>query len=93
MVELPCTEEPDQRGIYFWAMAVDTQFQRRGIGRSLIVELFRRAKKTGATIVWADARSTAIAFYERCGSTAVGPTYTDDVTGLVDRRITFRIDP
>lgn len=93
MVSLPCPEYPEQPGTYFWAMAVARPHQGRGIGRSLITEVIDRAQSAGAEVMWADARSSAIPFYERCGAFAVGPSYTDDITGLIDRRVIFTLAP
>jgi N-acetylglutamate synthase-like GNAT family acetyltransferase len=48
-------------------MAVDTQRQRGGVGRMLLIESERRAVAGGARTIWANCRTPAVPFYEKFG--------------------------
>src|SRR6185312_11470908 len=84
-----CPERPAAPATYLWAMAVAEGWQGRGLGSRLIAELARRSLAAGRTVLWADARSSAVDFYLARGATAIGNAYRDPVTGLDDRRIVF----
>jgi len=56
-------------------MAVDDDFQRRGIGAMLLEELERRAKKRGAKYIILNARENAVGFYRKNGYIIVEKTY------------------
>jgi GNAT superfamily N-acetyltransferase len=88
-----CPAAPDIPARYFWAMAVDAAYQRRGYGRRLLDALADRARTAGEQLMWADARESAIDFYQACGGQVVGEPYLDDVTGLVDRRVILTLSP
>ena len=63
-------------------MAVDPALQGRGIGSAVMAEAIRRLKATDSVILWANARDSALRFYERCGfTTAPGSGYTPPETG------------
>jgi GNAT superfamily N-acetyltransferase len=87
----PCPDRPGVIAVYLWAMSVAPELQRRGVGRRLLHEVVTWARAAGAEVVWADARESAVGFYERCGAMAVGDPYSDDVTGLPDRRVLFEL--
>ena len=58
-------------------MAVDPMLQRRGIGSAVMIEILRRLRTTGAVLLWASARDTAVPFYRRFGfSTVEGSAFT-----------------
>jgi GNAT superfamily N-acetyltransferase len=52
-------------------MAVDPALQGRGVGSAVLAEALRRLRATGATLLWANARETALSFYTRFGFTVV----------------------
>jgi GNAT superfamily N-acetyltransferase len=87
----PCPDRPGVPAIYLWGMAVAPDLQGQGAGRRLVEELLARAAAAGARLVWADARETAVGFYERCGWRAIGEPQIDDVTGLMDRRVIVEV--
>jgi GNAT superfamily N-acetyltransferase len=89
----PCPDRPGLPATYLWAMAVADGWRGRGLGSRLIAELVSRSLADGRTVLWADARSSAVGFYLACGATVVGDAYPDPVTGLEDRRIVFDLRP
>jgi GNAT superfamily N-acetyltransferase len=89
----PCPDRPGVIAVYLWAMAVAPELQGLGTGRRLLHEVMTWARAADAGVVWADARESAVKFYERCGAIVVGDRYTDDVTELLDRRVLFELAP
>jgi GNAT superfamily N-acetyltransferase len=85
----PCPLRQGRSAFYFWAMAVRPDVQRRGHGTRLVNAVLEAAREADATVVWADARLSAVPFYVRLGACAEGATYVDDVTGLQDQRVVF----
>ena len=48
-------------------MATDSQFQRKGYARNLMLESFKELKKRNCDMVWCNARLGAVSFYESLG--------------------------
>jgi predicted N-acetyltransferase YhbS len=48
-------------------MAVDPAVQREGIGSSVMKEAIRRLRASEAVLLWANARDSALPFYEKFG--------------------------
>ncbi|MDQ2849079.1 MAG: GNAT family N-acetyltransferase [Actinomycetota bacterium] len=86
-VEHECPDRPGVPALYLWAMAVDPQYQRRGVGTELVERLRSIARNRGVEFLWADARESALGFYAKCGATVGEDSYVDEVTGLRDRRV------
>jgi GNAT superfamily N-acetyltransferase len=63
-------------------MAVDPSYQRGGVGRAVLAVAVDAARRAGAPLLWANARSTAVGFYERLGWRVVGPEFETADTGL-----------
>jgi len=59
-----------------------------GVSTQVLEEGVRRCADADSTVVWARARVSALAFYERHGFEAVGDQYVDLTTGLPHRDIT-----
>jgi len=78
----PFPVEPDAPGVQLRGMAVDKTLQSRGVGAILLAAGIERAREMGAHNVWARARDTALAFYERNGMHVVGDAFLDDATGM-----------
>ena len=70
-------------------MAVSPRHQRAGVGRRLLAEAELELRATGTTGVWANARDTAIGFYERNGWIVIGAGY--EVVGLPHHRMERRL--
>ena len=48
-------------------MAVDPEVQREGIGTAVMSEAIRRLRASDAVVLWANARDSALPFYEKLG--------------------------
>lgn len=58
-------------------MAVDSRFQRRGVGACLVEALEARARRRGISEVMLHARDYAVPFYERHGYRKEGPPFDE----------------
>ena len=81
-VSARCPVEADAPGVQLRGMAVDKTLQSHGVGALLLSAGIERARGLGAHNVWARARDTALAFYERNGMHVVGDAFLDDATGM-----------
>lgn len=68
-------------------MATDPAYAGRGLGSLLLVHGLERVRRGGDAGVWANARVTAISFYERHGFEALGPVFETIDTGLPHRLV------
>lgn len=87
----PFPPEPDTQGVQLRGMAVDKTLQSRGVGALLLAAGIERARGLGAINVWARARDTALAFYERNGMAIVGDAFTDEATGMSHHLVVLRL--
>ena len=78
----PFPPQPEVSGVQLRGMAVDTSLQSHGIGAIVLAAGVQRAFASGAVNVWARARDTALAFYERNGFAVIGDAFLDDATGM-----------
>lgn len=90
---LPRPFPPDAResGVQLRGMAVAMALQSRGVGALLLSAGVERARGLGAHNVWARARDSALAFYERNGMTVVGDAFIDDATGMSHHLVVLRL--
>lgn len=84
-----CPWRPGVAAMYLWGMAVRSDAQHVGHGTHLLQAALERSRETGAAVVWADARLTAVRLYQRLGAVRQGPTCVDEVTGLPGVRVVF----
>lgn len=63
-------------------MAVDTTRQGSGVGAQVLAEAVAAARAAGAPMMWANARSTALGFYQRYGWQVAGAEFLASDTGL-----------
>lgn len=77
-----CPESPDVPAMQLKGMAVDDRQQTTGLGRALIATGIEHARTTGATVVWARARDSALGFYEKNGFHVAGEGFIDEPTGM-----------
>lgn len=68
-------------------MAVDPARQGTGIGRQVLEGAVAIAVAAGAPLMWANARSTALGFYESQGWRVAGPEFITADTGLPHKPI------
>jgi GNAT superfamily N-acetyltransferase len=63
-------------------MAVDPSMQGTGVGRLVLAEAAAAARESGAPVLWANARTSALGFYERMGWKIIGEEYVASDSGL-----------
>jgi GNAT superfamily N-acetyltransferase len=68
-------------------MAVDPSRHRTGVGRAVLDAVVDAARSGGAPLVWANARTTALAFYEAGGWAVAGDEFRTADTGLPHKPI------
>ena len=56
-------------------MAVLDQFQKKGIGESLVKHAEENAKSRDAEVIWFNAREIAVGFYEKLGYKVIGAPF------------------
>ena len=57
-------------------MAVDPEYEGKGIGTLILKELEKEARKRHSKCIVMDARESAVDFYKKMGYRVVGPTHT-----------------
>ncbi len=78
----PFAEDPDVPAVQLRAMATAPDLRGSGLGGVLLEAGVARALAGGAGVVWANARDSALGFYERHGFSAVGDGFVDPTTAL-----------
>jgi GNAT superfamily N-acetyltransferase len=68
-------------------MAVDPSRHRTGVGRQVISAVVDAATAAGAPLVWANARTTALPFYEAAGWVVAGAEFITKDSGLPHKPI------
>ena len=74
-------------------MAVEPGRQGTGVGALVLAEGVAAARAAGAPMMWANARSTALGFYERLGWRVAGEEFHASDTGLPHYPIVLDLDP
>jgi GNAT superfamily N-acetyltransferase len=72
-------------------MAVDPSRHRTGVGRQVIAAVVDAAVDGGAPLLWANARTTALPFYESAGWVVAGEEFITKDTGLPHKPIVLRL--
>jgi GNAT superfamily N-acetyltransferase len=62
-------------------MAVEPGWRGRGVGRALVTRLLHDLTRTGGGLLWCNARSPAVGFYERVGFRRTGDVWSDPEHG------------
>jgi GNAT superfamily N-acetyltransferase len=83
----PDPSAPNLRSVQLRGMATDPTMTGRGLGRSLLDAGMQQAGRDGYERVWANARVTALGFYEGAGWTISGPVFETASTGLPHRQV------
>ena len=74
-------------------MAVDPAWQGRGIGHRLLQALLRDLADVGAELVWANARDSALGFYETAGFTVLPDSaFCSEATGLPHHVVELQLE-
>jgi GNAT superfamily N-acetyltransferase len=68
-------------------MAVDPSRHRTGVGRHVLAAAVEAAREAGAPLLWANARSAALPFYESTGWAVAGEEFITPDTGLPHKPI------
>ena len=85
--------EPEPRAWRLRGMAVAPGYQGQGIGQRVLAEAVAVARQAGAPLIWANARTAALAFYQRQGWTVAGEEFLTEDTGLPHYPIVLRLAP
>ena len=79
----PCPVPGYDPGAYrLRSMAVAPGSQGAGVGRAVLRAGIERLEDDWVSLLWANARNSALGFYERCGFEAVWPSFVDADSGL-----------
>jgi len=62
-------------------MATDSNFQRKGYARNLMVESFKELKKSDCDMLWCNARLGAVNFYKSVGFKIIGELFDIEAIG------------
>ncbi len=62
-------------------MAIDTAFQRQGVGHELLLEAERIVAAKGINLIWANCRTPAVGFYRKHGWTAISEEFEIPTAG------------
>ncbi len=76
---------PGRSALQLRGMAADPTQMGMGLGRALLRAGLQRARHSGRDRVWANARLTALGFYESEGWEVSGPVFDTPMTGLPHR--------
>ncbi len=71
----PYKNIPDQKAFRLRGMAVAPQMRRAKIGKNLLEHCIEYAKNKNVQIIWCNARTPAVPFYENSGFIKVGSEY------------------
>jgi len=74
-------------------MAVDPSQQGTGVGRLVLAQGVVAARDGGAPLLWANARTSALGFYERMGWRVVGDEFIASDSNLPHKPMLIAISP
>ena len=83
----PFPDRPDDAAVQLRGMAVSAEHRGRGLGAAMIAAGLDDARRRGATLVWANARDSALEFYVANGFGVVGEGFRTTDTDLPHHRI------
>jgi GNAT superfamily N-acetyltransferase len=73
---------PGAPAVQLRGMAVEPAHQGTGIGTALMQTALDRLRSDGVAVLWANARDSALGFYEHLGMTVTGDGFRTADTGL-----------
>ncbi len=83
----PFPSEPQLQGLQLRGMATAVLVQGHGIGGLLLHAGMEYAIEIGVDLIWANARDSALAFYNRHGYTTVGDGFIETITQLPHHQV------
>ena len=86
-LQRPFPSEPQLRGLQLRGMATAVLVQGHGIGGLLLHAGMEYAAAIGVDLIWANARDSALAFYNRHGYSTVGDGFIETVTQLPNHQV------
>jgi GNAT superfamily N-acetyltransferase len=89
----PTPLRPGRRAVRVRGMAVDTEYQGRGIGRILLEEAVARLRAQGVEVLWGNARDAALPFYRRFGMEVVGDGFVVPELGIPHHVVVMDLTP
>lgn len=84
--------DPGRPAVQLRGMAVTPECRGEGAGTDLLRAGLARCRDSGALLVWARARTSALGFYLGHGFDTVGEEYVDATTGLDHRDIVLDLE-
>jgi ribosomal protein S18 acetylase RimI-like enzyme len=78
----PAPSRAGRRAVHLRGLAVDQAWQCRGVGRCLFEAAVARLRQEGVEVLWANARDSALGFYQRLGMEVVGEGFLLPETGI-----------
>ncbi len=72
-------------------MAIDSNFQKQGIGAKILKELIRYSKTKGISKIELSARETALGFYEKFNFKGFGEKYPSLKTGIIHQKMELKV--
>ena len=66
---------PNEKSYRLRGMATDTEYRKRGIGKKIMLQAFEEIKKKEGTLLWCNARLTAVEFYKKLGLQTIGKEF------------------
>ena len=78
----PLASRPGAQAAQLRGMATEPDARGTGAGRALFQAGVERLRASGYALLWAKARDSALAFYERVGMHVEGDSYVTPETGL-----------
>jgi GNAT superfamily N-acetyltransferase len=78
----PAPSRPGRRAVHLRGMVVAQRWQYHGVGRLLLEAAIARLRQDGVEVLWANARDSALGFYQRFGMEVVGEGFLLPETGI-----------
>lgn len=78
----PTPWRPERHAVQLRGMAVEPVLQGAGVGQALLEGAVERLRARGVEVLWANARDTALGFYQRLGMSVVGEGFVSKDTDL-----------
>lgn len=75
LFEAKNTAFSEQKSFQIRGMAVLDSYQKQGIGEALVSEAENFCKKEKTTLIWFNARTSAVGFYKKMGYKILGPEF------------------